>query len=475
MGLAEQTRWLDATEQAHLVAAGEVTALELVEAAIERIEAFDPVLNAVVLSWFDEARKTAQSVPSGGMFGGVPFLLKDLVAAYAGQPLCSGNLRLKQAAIPAAADSTVVGRFRAAGLITLGRTNTPEFGSLAQTTSTAWGATANPWDTARTPGGSSGGSAAAVAAGLVPIAHGSDGAGSLRMPASACGLVGLKPSQGRITAGPAGDETGPGVQFCLSRSVRDTAAMLDAMAGPGIGDTIIAPPPAGCYTTRLAADPPVLRIGMLDHLPTGGPVHPDCATAVHTTARLLDSLGHHLEPDYPAPLAWLPGQDWLGVLRATAAAAGLASLGQALGREVTADDVEARNWDTAQHTRGLTALDHARALAGQVEFRRAVAAWWADGYDLLLTPTLPAPPAPLDPDAATAVHPRERRSVKGTPTVFTQAFNCTGQPAISLPLHQSSDGLPIGVQLIAAYGREDLLINIAAQLEHAQPWTTRHP
>src|SRR6476620_10510107 len=284
--IATDTRWMDATEQAELVRRGEVSAAELLDAAIERIEALDGALNAVVIRWFDEARAATQHLPEG-RFHGVPFLLKDLWAHYAGQPLTNGCQALKDTLPRSASDTTLVGRFRAAGLNIAGRTNSPEFGSLPTTEPTAWGPTHNPWNLAHSPGGSRGGSAAAVAAGMVPFAHASDGGGSIRIPASACGLVGLKPSQGRITLGPFRDESNLGVELCVSRSVRDTARLLDAVHGPGIGDTVIAPPPARPYVDELGADPGRLRIGLLDHHPYGAPVHDECAAAVRAAASLL--------------------------------------------------------------------------------------------------------------------------------------------------------------------------------------------
>jgi amidase len=466
--LSAQTQWLDATGQAELVRSGQVTPLELLEAAIERIEAADPVINAVVMRWFDHARGTAAGPPPAGVFSGVPFLLKDWVAAYAGQPLASGNRRLKEAAQPATADSVLVSRFRAAGLVIAGRTNTPEFASQVTTEPAAWGATRNPWNLAYSPGGSSGGAAAAVATGMVPVAHATDGSGSIRIPAACCGLVGLKPSQGRITAGPSGDESGPGVELCVSRTVRDTALMLDAVRGPGIGDRVTAPPPDRPYVRELGAKPKALRIGVLDRYPAGDPVHPDCADAAQDAGRLLQSLGHHVEAASPAALADPGIGRQIGLVASSHLALAIDQLAGALGRDVTADDVEPVTWARAQRGRQATAVDHARAMSACTRYRRAVCQWWADGYDLLLTPTTGEPPALLG-------------TLSGDPasqspyTAFTRPFNITGQPAVSLPLSWNSAGLPIGVQLVAAYGREDLLISVAAQAEQARPWASRKP
>jgi amidase len=466
--LSTQTRWLDAVEQAALVKAGQVTAPELLDAAIERIETLDPAVNAVVMRWFDHARRTAADGLPDGVFRGVPFLLKDWMAVYAGQPLANGNRRLKEAARPAAADSLLVSRFRAAGLVIAGRTNTPEFASQATTEPQAWGATRNPWNLACSPGGSSGGAAAAVAAGMVPVAHASDGAGSIRIPAACCGLVGLKPSQGRISAGPYGDESAPGVALCVSRTVRDTAAMLDAVRGPGVGDTVIAAPPDRPYARELGADAGPLRVGMLDRYPGGDPVHPDCAQAVHEAARLLETLGHRIETAFPAALGDPGFGRQIGLVASVNLGLALDQLADVLEREVTAEDVEAVTWGRIQWGRQATAVEHARARAACTRFRRAVHQWWADGYDLLLTPTTgqPAPPLGVLPNDPAGHVPY---------IAFTGPFNITGQPAISLPLSWNAAGLPVGTQLVAAYGREDLLINVAAQAEQARPWADRKP
>ena len=473
--LADETRWLDATDQAALVRSGEVTPLELLDAAIERIERIDPALNAVVIRWFDAARATAAGPLPEGPFRGVPTLLKDLWAHFAGQPLTNGNQALKDVMPVSAADTTLVARYRAAGFVIAGRTNSPEFGSLPATEPTAWGATRNPWNTDHSPGGSSGGAAAAVAAGMVPIAHASDGGGSIRIPASACGLVGLKPTQGRISLGPYRDESNLGVELCVSRSVRDTAALLDAVRGPGIGDTVIAAPPGRPYTAELGADPGRLRIGLLDHHPFGGPVHEQCALAARNTATLLESLGHSVEPGFPAAMSDPEFARRFSALWSTNMGVGLARIAAQLGRELVPGDVEPVNQAQADFARSVSGVDYALALAATVDFRRAVQQWWADGWDLLLTPTLGEPPVEIGTfanDPGSPIAPMVRAAAY---VPFTPAFNASGQPAISLPLHWTPDGLPVGVQLVAAYGREDLLIQVAAQLEAAQPWAHRRP
>ncbi|MHB8457271.1 MAG: amidase, partial [Acidimicrobiales bacterium] len=285
--------WADATAQAELVRTGQVSARELAEAAIARIERADEELNAVIHRRFDKALSEIDGGLPDGPFKGVPFLVKDLFADMAGDPAHHGNRALRDAGWRPAADSWLVAKYRRAGFAILGRTSTPELGLLPVTEPHAYGPTRNPWDTTRSPGGSSGGSAAAVAAGMVAVAHGSDGGGSIRIPSSMCGLVGLKPSRGRITMGPRGDESGLSVQHVLTRSVRDCAAILDVTAGTGYGDMVVAPPPMRPYLSELTIRPRGLRIGMLAHTPNGK-LHPDCESAVRSAAVLLDSLGHEL-------------------------------------------------------------------------------------------------------------------------------------------------------------------------------------
>jgi amidase len=474
--LADETRWMDAVDQATLVAKGEVTPGELLDAAIERIEQLDPALNAVVIRWFDHAREVAvdPALPDGP-FRGVPFLLKDLYTSFTGQTVSNGNAALKAAARVDTFDTTLVARFKAAGLVIAGRTNSPELGSLPTTQPLAWGPTRNPWDHERTPGGSSGGAAAAVATGMVPFANASDGGGSIRIPASCCGLVGLKPSQGRASVGPIRAEAGLGVEHCVSRTVRDTAALLDAIRGPGIGDTVLAPPPLRPYADEVGAAPGRLRVGVLDTHPQGEFVHDDCVEATRATARMLEELGHEVATEWPEALADEELPSHFGTLWATQMAMGAKQFATTLGRELTADDLEPVNRAQADIAKQLSAVDLATAQAAMYAFRRRVQHWWADGWDVLLTPTVAEPPpllsefAPQPGDALA----QSRRAWRFVP--FTPPWNMSGQPAISLPLHWNGEGLPIGVQLVAAYGREDVLIRVAAQLEAAHPWADRRP
>ena len=475
--LADETRWLDATAQADLVRRREVTAGELATAAAERIEALDPALNAVCLRWFDEAIALAAAGPvPKGPFGGVPFLLKDLSAHSAGHPITNGNRAVRDAGYISPTSTWLVERFDATGLVTLGRGASPEWGSLPTTEPEIFGPTRNPWDPSRSPGGSSGGSAAAVAAGMVPIAHASDGGGSIRIPASCCGLIGLKVSQGRITVGPQRDEGGLGVELCVSRSVRDTAALLDAVHGPGVGDTVIAAPPTRPYLAEVGADPGRLRIGLLTDSPRGTEVDPACVEAATAAARLIESLGHDVHQAHPTALF----DDALAKSFATQWSANMTMNARAaadlVGRPLTAEDVEPVNWAMVEFARRLSAEDLAAAQATMSRLRRSLQAWWlTDGWDLLLTPTMGWLPAPVGTFANDRAHPAAPFAHSAAYVPFTAAFNVSQQPAINVPLHWTAEGLPVGIQLVAAYGREDLLIRVASQLEQAAPWAHRRP
>jgi amidase len=474
--LADDTRWLDATAQAELVASGKVSPVEMVNAAIERVERYDGALNALTYRWFEAARQLASSsdLPEGP-FRGVPYLLKDLYAAEAGKPLSNGSKAYKAADYVSTEDSTLVARYKASGLISIGRSKSPEFGSVPVTEPEAWGPTRNPWDLSRTPGGSSGGSASAVAAGIVPIAHASDGGGSIRIPAACCGLVGLKVSQGRISMGPSRDESNLGVEHCVSRSVRDSARLLDATHGPGIGDVIIAPTPRRPFIDEVGADPGRLRIGFLDFNPRGGDVHADCVDGVHKTAKLLESLGHHVEPGFPDIFSDNEIGRAFSMLWSTNMGTAIRRFSQALGREMTPNDIEAMNWAQAEFAKGVNGVDFSLAQASSIQFRRAIQSWWTKGWDLLLTPTLSAPPLPVGSMPNNPERPMTPLMTAGSWVAFTSQFNISGQPAISLPLHRTAEGLPVGMQLAAAYGREDVLIRVASQLEQAAPWAHLTP
>jgi amidase len=472
---------MDATDQAELVRSGEATPEELVEAAIARVEQVNPELNAVIHELFEEGMAEAKSpdLPDGP-FKGVPFLFKDLGAAYAGQPYHLGMKLLKEAGFRAPVDTYLAERFRAAGFVVIGKTNTPELGILPTTEPEAYGASRNPWNTNHTTGGSSGGSGAAVASGMVPVAHANDGGGSIRIPASANGLVGLKTNRQRTTEGPLiGDNMGGlTVELCVSRTVRDTAAILDAVHGPAPGDPYVAPPPERPYVDELEAGR-TLRIGVQTAPPVPGlDSHPECVAAVEDARKLLEGLGHTVEDATPvdAQLAEsLDIEDAFLTKWAAGQASTLDQLSMIVGRPITADDVEPLTWTLAEIGRDRSAAQYLTDHGKQQLVARGVAAWFESGYDLLMTPTMAEPPVPLGTFDQHAGEPLDafRRAVPSG--AFTAIFNATGQPAISLPLHWTEDGLPVGVQLVAPFGREDLLIDVAAQLESAQPWIDRRP
>src|SRR3954453_6086225 len=392
--MTDDLAWLDATAQADLVRRGEVSPQELVDAAIGRIDKVDGELHSVIHRRFDEASREAAGDLPDGPFRGVPFLVKDLYAASAGDPMHNGTSVLRDANYVAPADSWLVARYRAAGFVIVGRTNTPEFGLVPTTEPVAHGATHNPWSLDHTPGGSSGGSGAAVAAGLVPVAHASDGGGSIRIPASMCGCVGLKVTRGRITMGPDGDESLVSVNHVISRSVRDCAGVLDATHGPGLGDMAVAPPPRRPYVEEVGADPGRLRIGLLAADPHGS-LPPDCEAAVRDAAALLESLGHHVEESHPSALDDPDVARTFGARWCTQARRTVVATGNLVGRELTADDVEPLTWLMAEAGKGMSALDYASALYASMQFTRRMASWWGDGFDLLLSPTLGTPPPRL--------------------------------------------------------------------------------
>jgi amidase len=470
---------LDATAQAELVRNGEASPRELVEAAIERAERLNPELNAIIHPLYEQGAQAADRDLPDGPFRGVPFLFKDLGAGLAGQPLHMGVRALKEADFHLPVDTFLGQRFRDAGLVTIGKTNTPELGILPTTEPDIYGATHNPWDLGRSPGGSSGGSAAAVAAGIVPIAHANDGGGSIRIPASCCGLVGLKPSRGRTSLGPLVGDTMSGltVELALSRSVRDVAAALEATHGPGPGDPYVAPPPARPYTEEVGADPGSLRITILTD-PVGVSrveVDPEVVAATREAATMLEGLGHSIDEDIP-PLAedvdvietfltrWYAGQTEIIDL-----------FGTMLGRDLGPEDVEPLTWAMAQEGKERHAGQYLAAVSQHQTIARAIGMWFDAGHDLLLTPTLGELPPPLGSFDDSGPEPLQTIYRGEVTACFTALVNATGMPAISLPLGTSEGGLPIGIQLIAPLGREDVLLRVAAQLEEAHPWADRFP
>ncbi|MBA2538221.1 MAG: amidase [Deltaproteobacteria bacterium] len=463
---------LDATACAELVRTGDASPRELVDAAIARIEASNAELGAVIWPLYDEARA---ATPSPGPFRGVPILIKDLTQHVAGAPQAEGLLPLKRAGYRTPHDSHLVATLRRAGFVVVGKTNTSELGIVPTTESPAWPPSRNPYDTTRSTGGSSGGSACAVATGMVPVAHANDTGGSIRIPASCCGLYGLKPSRGRVSYAPTfGDLHGGLVcDHVVTRSVRDSAAILDLLAGPQPGDPYAAPPQLTRYLAELDAPQRPLRIGFATRYltSTGALVesHPDCLAAVAHAAKLLASLGHVVEPaEIPAlhDPAWAPR---FLTIWAAGVTTDVAEAGHRLGRPLESGEVEVLTWALAELGKLISAAAYSEAWRWLQRASRRVAEFWST-YDLWLTPTITSPPVPLgwfrsppdDPLAALF------RAAELTP--FTTPFNATGQPACSLPLYRNAAGLPIGVQLAGAYGREDLLLRASAQLETAQPF-----
>jgi amidase len=468
----DDVAWLDATAQAELVASGKVSALELVDAAIARVEALDDTLNALPLRMFEEARERARG-PLAGPFAGVPFVLKNLGASLRGEPFTAGLKVLARAGFRhPGPDAFLAARFRDAGLVTIGKGNVPEMAIRAVTEPESHGPTHNPWRLGHSCGGSSGGSAVAVASGMVPVAHATDGGGSIRIPASANGLVGLKPSRGRVSVGPGAGDVWRGLayEFAVSRSVRDTAALLDVAAGPMPGDPWGAPSPKRPYREEVGADPGRLRIGLLDRSPAAWPeLHPDCVAAVRDAAALLESLGHDVELTHPAVIDDVDYRPEFLTVVASHVRDELDGIAALVGRPLTPEDAEGWTWALGEHGRTIALADY--LATGRVfnRYAREMGAWHDAGHDLLLSATLLTPPPPFGSMDFDPANPLGVFDVLHEFLPFTPIANMTGQPAISLPLWWNDDGLPVGVHLIAAYGREDVLLRVAAQAERVRP------
>jgi len=463
----------DATAQAELVRKKEVKPIELVDAAIERIERINPQLNAVVTPMFDQARASAKGELPDGPFTGVPFLLKDLIAAYAGVRMTSGSAFLRDF-VPDH-DSELVSRYKRAGLIVVGKTNTPEYGIMPTTEPALFGPSRNPWDTTRATGGSSGGSAAAVAAGMVPFAHGNDGGGSIRIPASCCGLFGLKPTRARNPLGPDFGDMFSGLvaEHALTRSVRDSAALLDATSGAAIGDPYWAPPPVRPFIQEVQSSPGKLRIAFTTVAPGGAAVHPDCVSAVTDAAKLCSDLGHEIVESAPAidgellvPMfmtLWSAGCTWT-----------IDGMALAAKREISPDQFEPGTWALYQMGKQQTGAAYLMALQWLQGASREVARFMLN-YDVWLTPTLGEPPVPLGSFDATPDNPLAGMIRAAQFVPFTPICNITGQPAMSVPLFWNEQGLPVGSHFVGRFGDEGTLFRLAAQLESARPWADRRP
>lgn len=462
---------LDATAQAELVATGDATPSELVEASIRRIERLNPELNAVIHPLFEKARTQAAGPLQEGPFRGVPFLVKDAVCHTEGDPYHVGMRVLKEYGFVADRDTELAKRFRRAGFVFVGKTNTPELAMSVTTEPLAYGATRNPWRLTHSTGGSSGGSAAAVAAGLAPAGHANDMGGSIRVPASFCGLVGLKPTRARGTLAPDfGQYWGPLThEHVVTRSVRDSAKILDAIAGPAVGDPYTAPAFSRPLAEELGVPVSGLRIGLVSKHPTAE-VDAECTAAVTDVGWVLEKLGHHVE-EVPMPGG---GRVEQGPWIAAGLARDIAHWSQVIGRQIELDELEPVNALLARAGQDMTAEAYLAQEEGAFAWARKAQQPWAEGLDVLVTPTAAGPPSSLG-HMAPDVPPPELLGRLGRFTLFTMPFNVTGQPALSLPLAESADGLPIGVQFVAATGREDLLIRLASSLEEAKPWADRRP
>jgi amidase len=486
----------DAVALAALVRRREVSAAELLEAAIARMDALNPVVRAVVTPMTDLARERARTAP-GGPFGGVPFLVKDLFQDYAGVPSTNGCAAWHRARYVPGRHSEIVERWLAAGTIIFGKTSTPEFGAKGITEATIWEPTRNPWDVERSPGGSSGGAAAAVAAGIVPVAGASDGGGSIRIPAAATGLFGLKPGRGRTPCGPEVGEImhGAPLNHVLSRSVRDSARMLDATHGPERGSPGHLAPPERPYEEQAARDPRPLRIAFTTRSPLGTEVDPAAASAVERTAKLLASLGHHVEPAEPAIDGRALARDFLTVWFAHIAAF-VAESGRRLNARECEEHFELDTLAMAAIARARSAADYAASYLRWGQYGHQLSEFLTK-WDVYMTPTLAVQPprigelrtpgwalaalrvaftaglSRLVPLAADTTEQVVFENLRRVP--FTQLANVTGVPAMSVPLHTFPGGLPMGIHFLADHGREGLLLSLAGQLERAEPWSARRP
>lgn len=473
MTIADEIGLTDATGLAQLVRQKEVKPVELVDAVVERIERLNPALNAVVIEMYEHARGLAEGPIGEGPFAGVPFLLKDFLAEYAGVPFTQSSTFL-EGFVPDE-DTELVRRYKKAGLITVAKTNTPEFAIGATTEPALRGPSRNPWDASRTTGGSSGGAAAAVAAGIVPVAHGNDAGGSIRIPASCCGAFGLKPTRARNPLGPhLGDiMSGLVAEHVLTRTVRDSAAVLDATSGPAAGDPYRAPPPARRFLEEVGVDPGRLRIAMSTVSPLGVEADPECVAAVEDAARLCEELGHEVvetAPSFDGERAWTS----FTTLIASGTAASLDGWADRLGKQLTADAFEPFIWAMTERARAITAPEYLLAVQDMHAVSRSIAPFF-ETHDLWLTPTLGQPPVSLGTLAYTGGDPFEHRRRLGAFASFTYVSNLTGQPSMSVPLHWSAAGLPIGVHFAARFGDEATLFRLASQLEEARPWAGRVP
>jgi amidase len=435
-----------------------------------------------------EARETAENwddklekdQAKSAIFCGVPFLLKDLLAEYKGAPFSEGSRAVY--GYISKIDSELVTRQKGSGLVVIGKTNASEFGGLPLTDSDLFGPTFNPWDLSLTPGGSSGGSAAAVAAGIVPMAHGNDGGGSIRIPASCCGLFGLKPTRGRNPLGPLFGDLGGGIvsEHALTVTVRDSAALLDATSGAGVGDPYHAPSKDRPFLEEVKRDAGCLKIGFLTSVPEGwsenSRIHPDCLMAVYDAAQLCEDLGHIVEEIVPNQLRGPNIRQNYGRIWCSLIGHFIAYWERELGKKIGQNKIEPLNWDDYQQGLKIKGADYLITLEETQCFSRKIARWHTEGgFDLLLTPTLRIPPSKYGTFKSTTGEPMKMLDVASSFNLFTRVQNLTGQPAMSVPLFWNEENVPIGVQFAGRFGDEATLFRLAAQLEKARPWAVKKP
>jgi len=471
-GLAGEYEKYDGLGLAELIAKKEISPLELLSAVRQRVELLNPRLNALCHLFFDKAEAQINQDPGTGPFRGVPFALKDLGMYLTGTITSAGSRVWKNNV--ASYDSTLVSRYKQAGLAIFGKTNSPELGLTVTTESVLFGQTRNPWNLERTTGGSSGGSAALVASRVIPMAHGSDGGGSIRIPASCCGVFGLKPTRGRVPLGPSSFENWNGCSHhhALTISVRDSAALLDATVGQELGSPFLSAKPVPPFLDELAHDPDSLRIALAATSPSGVPLDPECRKAVFNAAKLCESLGHKVEEAaLPIHNDILRGA-FFAVLQVSVART-LDDAAAMLSRAVTQQDVEPVTWALMQGATAISSVAYSRAIATMHQIGLSMAKF-QQNYDVILSPTLSKPPVSLgvlslsqDPEVYGKAITEFMHS--------TSLYNVTGQPSMSVPLHWTPDGLPVGVMFSGRFGEDSLLLRLAAQLEKAQPWVNRKP
>jgi Asp-tRNA(Asn)/Glu-tRNA(Gln) amidotransferase A subunit family amidase len=473
LGIAELYEGCDAVGLAQLVRRGQVTPTELLDEALGRVGARDGQINSIVVDLEHRARAGIAAGLPDGPFTGVPFLVKDLNTNIEGELSTEGSRFFADRR--ADVTSEIVRRFDRAGLVIFAKTNSPELGLSPTTEPVLHGPTRNPWNRDRSAGGSSGGAGAAVAAGIVPMAHATDGGGSIRIPASANGLFGLKPTRGRTPIGPPLGEgwNGLSIGHVVSRSVRDSAVALDAIAGSSVGEPYSAPAPPGAYAPWVDRPPGRLRIAVSTTGRPGIDVDPVCVEAVEQAAALLEELGHRIEPANP-PIDW----DLMAQVQSTIISAHVACTihqrATELGREPGPDDLEPLALAQYRRAADETAIDYARADQAQQVLSRRIGAFF-ETIDVLVTPTLGSAPVPIGSLVGSMEELASLAPALSKVVSFLGVYNVTGQPAMSMPLHHSSDGLPIGVQLVGRFGAEHTLFALAGQLERATPWWSRRP